>query len=214
MPQLLAVILSLNLMLPTWAQEAPVPTPSPSHRASKPTASEQILSEEFPIPKIHDAPPSLGRKIPEAPKFPCYRQYMIQGRPLGCDSYLAHDGENLRPFLQQVPAALDQLNQYQETRRSLKMHAYLGSIGLIVFFSGFFVSKSLFPDDKQKPGLAGKLIPYLPMIPGAAFALGNGMYAFFTLQANETRLSNAVQMYNEARPGNPIELQFSTGWRF
>lgn len=208
-----------HLSAPVWAEStvsaspSPRPSFSPLMPSGKKSPSLQILEEEFPIPKKYDAPPSLGKKVPETPQYPCYRQFIYQGKSLGCDSYLREDAENLRPYLANVPAAMEQFNLYQQTRRNIQSHAYLGTAGLLVFLAGYLISNQ-YVDAQGNLTSTGRNIRYFVSFPGIIFAGANGIFAFVTLQKNESRLGSAVQLYNQAYPDNPIELQFSTGVKF
>ena len=51
-------------------------------------------------------------------------------------------------------------------------------------------------------------------IGGLTLAAGGFFFTFTYLNDNEKLIPQAVDTYNKARPNDPIELQFTTGWRF
>jgi hypothetical protein len=177
-------------------------------------ADPTYRTEESKIPKNPTAPPSLTQQIP-LEQFHCERRFVYQAKALDCDSNVQRDGENLRPILQDTPAAVAELDTYQHNRRTLRSAAYVASAGLLVALVGFFATRGDNNFRDFSPGGNGALRPaaYL-MLGGAALAAGSFVYGFTVYKTNETHLGNAVSEFNKTHPGNPIELQFSTGISF
>jgi hypothetical protein len=152
-----------------------------------------------PIPQNPSAPPTLFQKsAPES--FRCQRTFVYQGKIIGCDSNVRPDGEGLRPYLADVPAANAELNSYQRNRANLRNTAYFGTLGLAILIAG---------------GLAGKGTgKELMLLGGGAIFGGSLLYGFTSARANENHLDEAVRLHNLAKPDKPIELQFSTGIGF
>jgi hypothetical protein len=158
-------------------------------------------------------PQALGRPTapppftPQKPieTFHCERKYTFQGRVLDCDSNLQRDGENLRPVIQEVPAAVAELDAYQRGRRSVQALAYTSTAGLVVAGLSYFAYRQF---NTSVP------VRNLGLGIGLALTAGSVLYGVSYLSANEERLGNAVRLYNQARPERPIELQFSTGIAF
>lgn len=143
----------------------------------------------------------------------CQRQYLYRGKLLDCDSQLQEDGEKLRPVLSQVPAAVLELNEYQRGRRHLEFAAYTGSLGLVVAVAGWLVSRQ-YQDPSGAPSSTGRKIRNVAALGGLSLTAGSLIYGVSFLKANERHLGRAVQFYNEARPQDRIELQFTTGISF
>ncbi len=151
------------------------------------------------VPNTPSAPPSLfKRAAPES--FRCQRFYSYDGKLIGCDSNVRPDGEGLRPYLSDVPAANTELNIYQRNRATLRNTAYFGTLGLVVAIAGAVVG-----------GGAGKQVMILS---GGSILAGSFLYGFTSMRANESHLNEAVRLHNLAKPDKPIELQFSTGIGF
>jgi hypothetical protein len=163
-------------------------------------------AQPAPIPSRPVAPPALSHKAPPE-VFSCQRFYVWKGRQLECDSQLARDGENLRPILSDVPAAEAELNSYQRTRRQVRILAYTSTFGLAMIVAGYFIAQSV-------GGTQGVTVRNVVMGGGAALSAGSIFFGLGLLKANEARLGKAVSIYNHARPDTPIELEFSTGFRF
>ena len=162
---------------------------------------EQIRQEEKDIPKRTSTPPSLTRRIP-IEIYQCKREFLYRNKLIGCDSRLYTDGENLRAIIKDVPDALAELDTYQSNRRRVTLMAYTGSIGLALML--FKVLPIISRDDVKDGFLIG----------GVAITGASALYGLSLLRENESHLANAVQKYNAARPKDPIELQFSTGFSF
>jgi hypothetical protein len=138
-------------------------------------------------------PSLLGPQVIPQDILRCDRQYEHRHRRLSCDSPLAADGEGLRPLLDSVPAAREELNHYQANRRSLDATAYTGMAGflLAIFGPRFF--------EDRGPKNATITI-------GLSLALGSLAFGRSRLLANESHLDRAVRHFNDANPGDPIRL--------
>ncbi len=151
------------------------------------------------VPNTPSAPPSLfKRSAPES--FRCQRLFAYEGKVVGCDSNVRPDGEGLRPYLSDIPAANAELNIYQRNRATLRNTAYFGSLGLALLIAGAVAG-----------GGTGKQIMLLS---GGSLMAGSFLYGFTSARANENHLNEAVRLHNLAKPDKPIELQFSTGIGF
>jgi hypothetical protein len=161
-------------------------------------------------PQSPSAPPSLTQKAPTDP-FRCQRQFVYQGRTLDCDSQVRRDAEKLRPILKDVPAAVSELDAYQQGRRALRYTAYTASIGLAVAIVASFFAKPF--RNPPEEGFTLKPASYL-VIGGALATVGSFVFGFSLYQSNESHLNEAVNQFNIARPDTPIALEFKTGISF
>jgi len=159
-------------------------------------------------------------RLKSAPTTPFIQKPKTPGQPLGCkrlfslgnklfviDSYNYQDAERLRPFIESVPEALEELNQYQKNRRAVKMSAYAGTAGLILFLGSAILSNEF-------SGSTQKTIRTLGLISGLGVGLGFTAYSLITLRTNESHLEKAVNYYNQKNPEKAITLHFSTGALF
>jgi hypothetical protein len=157
------------------------------------------VSSPTSIPKTPSAPPALFQR-PAPESFRCQRNFVYDGKVIGCDSNVRPDGEGLRPYLRDVPLANAQLNEYQRNRAGLRNTAYFGSLGLAVLIGGLVAG-----------GGTGK---QLMVLSGSTIVAGSFLYGFTTARSNENHLNEAIRLHNLAKPDKPIELQFSTGIGF
>ena len=166
--------------------------------------------EESQIPKKPSAPPPLLQKVP--PNYShCERYFVYQGKKIECDSNLGGDAERLRPLMEDVPAAIAELDAYQDNRQKMKLAAYLGTLGLVVLMSGFILGRSTpaFDPISGTPNLLGYV-----MIGGLGVTVHSVILGFSVGKTNESHVGNAVQYYNSVHPDQPIELKFSTELNF
>ncbi|NDG84244.1 MAG: hypothetical protein EBX52_04300 [Proteobacteria bacterium] len=49
---------------------------------------------------------------------------------------------------------------------------------------------------------------------GLGLTAGGFIYSFSLLRTNESLIPKSVDAWNSARPSDPIELKFQTGWSF
>jgi hypothetical protein len=158
-------------------------TPVPAILALLGIASSSLAAE----------PSLLGPQAIPQDILRCDRQYEYRHRRLSCDSPLAADGEGLRPLLDSVPAAREELDLYQSHRRSLDVTAYTGMAGFMLAIFG--------------PRFLGERAPKNTTITiGLSLALGSLAVGRSRLLANETHLDRAVRHFNDANPGDPITL--------
>jgi hypothetical protein len=181
-----------------WAPEA-------AWAASPP--ADSLEQEEAVIPKKPSAPPPLEARKPVTTSYNCERQYLYKGKLLGCDSYLAQDGEKLRTIFTGTPAAIAELDSYQQGRRNVQFLYYTGSVGLAIVLVGFLFGKSIG---------GGNPIVTRNLIAGTGLIVmgGSAIYGRYLLNNNEVHLGNAVNLFNQSHPDNPVELRFSTGVNF
>lgn len=181
-----------------------------------PHASAQdnpIQKEEAQIPKTPTAPPSFSRRIPEDP-YPCKRKILYQKQVLGCDSNLGRDGEKLRPILQGVPEAEAELDTYQKNRKKVQTLAYFGTAGLLIYIGSRIISNTYMQNKDGTYTENGLRFRTVTFWGGLGLTAGTVAFGFATLSQNEKHIENAIQKHNQARPGTPIEIQFSTGFTF
>lgn len=156
------------------------------------------------------APPVAPKPIPQSAPvnaFHCQRFFVYRGKALPCDSLLAQDGEGLRQVVQGVPAAVEELDIYEANRSRQRLLAYLGTAGALVGIFGFFLSrKHQYADESLDP--TGKALRTAGIIGLGTFGLSLGI-GLSTLSSNEKHIDNAIRFHNEARPNDPIQLQFS-----
>ncbi len=158
------------------------------------------------VPKSAPQPaPNSLAKVPPPDLFQCSRYFVYRGRVLQCDSNLNRDGENLRPILQDTPAAIAELDTYQSNRRNLQKAAYTGTLGLAVVIGSSLIT-TLFSDVDTDSGK--RLNSYL-RVGGGLLTIGSGIYGLAVLRTNERHLENAVHLHNQAQPDNPIQLKFT-----
>lgn len=164
--------------------------------------------EDLPrVPSVPSAPPVLSRKRPSNP-IECQRFFVHRGKTYTCDSVLANDAEGLRPLLHDEPEAVAALDQYQHNRSKLKKAAYVGSVGIALFLTGLIAPRFFSKVDDQKQ------IRSVGYLGGLSIMTATGLFGYFTLKSNESNLGRAVDIYNQKRPNDQIELQFTTGILF
>lgn len=157
--------------------------------------------------------PSPLQSIPTIDPFQCDRQFIYRGEKLNCDSATRQDGERLRPIIANVPEAVEELNIYQQNRRSVRVAAYVSTIGLLVAVGGFFLSRS-YTDENNQLTEQGNTLRIISVGGGLGLSLGSVLYGISVLRNNEQHLGRAVQKFNDANPKDSIEIQFSTGFLF
>lgn len=184
--------------------------------------SRPLLAAEPDIPARTTTPPTFTQNgVQEI--FGCKRQFLYRGQYLSCDSIMSRDAEGFRPIFQPVPAAIAELDQYQKNRRGVQTVAYVSSAGLALVALGYILGTLVFrvsspatlPDGSvttvHSPNI---LLRNLIMLPGLITTVGAISYGVFSIGFNENHLGNAVKLYNQARPNDPVDLQFSTGVKF
>ena len=92
------------------------------------------------VVKPPTAPPSYLH-IAQPDPFGCHRKIVYQGKTLDCDTNVQRDGENLRPIIKDVPAAVSELDTYQRNRRNLKYTAYAFSAAILIALGGYIATR-------------------------------------------------------------------------
>ena len=159
------------------------------------------------IPKQPSAPPTFGRKAPPDP-FRCTRRFVYNGKVLSCDSNLYIDGEGLRPVISNTQLAVEELTTFQKTLRRVLNAIYPSTIGITMILGGLIASRFM-KDESGNISADGRLVRNISAIAGLAITTSSIVWGLSVLNSNEQHLHNAVQFYNEANPGHPIELQIS-----
>ncbi len=175
--------------IPISAEAAP--GPSPSDRPSAPMAPATAKS----------------RQVPENP-FRCDRLIKFRGKILSCDSALRRDGESLRSIFESTPEALDELDEYQAGRKSIKFAAYSGTAGVVIALASGLIGNLIVPDEnKQGDRDAATRIVRLS---GLGITLGSVVFGLSHLRNNEEHLKRAIIKYNGTHTDRPIEVLFQT----
>lgn len=177
---------------------------STTHAVLSPALAKDPLQN---LPRTPTAPPMIT-PVKKPNVIRCTRKYLYQGRMVDCDSNLDRDGEGLRPVLNQVPAAIAELDSYQKKRKEIMKLSYAGGVGLLAILGGAFGSR-LTSNEATSRDLRSIGIGSGILILGVTLITG-----YTSLKATHRHLGDAVKKYNDARPGDPIELQFSTGVEF
>jgi hypothetical protein len=183
-------------------------TPSKLIARKQSSPAKKTGKEELEIPKTPSAPPPLLKKVPLELSHHCQRKFSYKGKLLACDSSSNQDGEGLRLIVQEVPDAVAELDNYQQGRRELHALTYMGTTGVVIAATGWLFL------GKQFEGLSGAAVRNVTVGTGLwilAVALLSGIDH---QEKNEAHLGNAVQLYNQARPDSPIEVQLSTSVSF
>jgi hypothetical protein len=198
----LLITLSLGLLSSLALAQTPPPSDIPR---SLPKST--IQKEEGAIPTQPSAPTQLWSETPIHSQR-CRRTLLYRGEVLSCDSVIASDAAGLRPILDQTPEALSELEAYQKGRRDIRRLAYIGSSGLVLAFLGPTIARFI-PDPAVQSTLSS-ILTY----GGIGLTGGVVLFGGVTLRNNEKHLENAVKLYNQANPRDPVELQFSTTFAF
>jgi hypothetical protein len=166
------------------------------------------LNSTYPgVPNQPTAPKSF-KKPDVKDAFHCERQFLYKGRTYGCDSFVQRDAERLRLIVADVPESTQEIDVYQRNRKNVKRAAYVGSMGLLIFLGGLFVSRS-FTDSNGNIDQTGNAIRLYSAIGGLGLTIASVGVGFGLLYKNESHIDNAVKFHNEAHPNTPITLQFS-----
>jgi len=175
--------------------------------------------EEAEIPKAPSAPIPLKPTEPPDDAFRCARYLVYKGKRMDCDSNVRRDAERIRPILESVPSAVTELNIYQANRRSIRTSAYLASLGIVAVLVGMIIGS---PGVSKQPGGAIYMNNGVPQVnTGGYIALGglllgvnSFIYGASLIRTNEDHLDRALELYNQAKPQDPLQIQVSTGFQF
>lgn len=148
------------------------------------------------------------KKIMENP-FRCDRLIKYQGKTFSCDSHLKRDGESLRSIMSDTPSAIEQLDIYQSNRRKVKYAAYTGTAGIAIALTNSLITKAFVSSDPALDKERRKTASTIRWA-GIGLSVGSIVYGLSYLRSNETHLNNAIVRFNEAHPGKPIEVLFTT----
>jgi hypothetical protein len=193
-------ILVLIFATPSFAQpllSAPRPCPNPTVKEIQIELHQD--SAEIPSPLIKPKP-----IVP----IGCERPFLIHGEVYSADSPQAQDASNLKYFMKSVPSATSILDQYQSNRQKSRISAYTGTFGGLIAFFAPAISRSFFAPASRESALTA--IRYT----GITLAASGVMYSFTLLRTNESLIPKAVENYNRQKKDDPIELRFTTGWKF
>lgn len=153
------------------------------------------------------APPSAqSKKIPDNP-FRCDRLIKYRGKTLPCDSALRRDGESLRSIFERSPEALEELDQYQAGRNSIRYSAYVGTTGLLLALTSGLIT-NLFIDSSRST--AREDTAEVLRVSGLGITLGSVVFGLSALRSNEQHLQTAIIKYNASQPDKPIEILFKS----
>jgi hypothetical protein len=173
---------------------ADCPNPSVEELRIQMGLSSAELPGRLPKPK---APPTFG----------CERPFVYRGEVYSVDAPQAQDASTLRSFIKDVPSADSLLESYQKRRERSRISAYTGTVGLFMLL----IANSVIPNMKfeSRDSVRSTL-----QITGLALTIGGFTYSFSLLRTNERLIPQAVKAYNDAKPKDPVELKFETGWSF
>src|SRR6185503_14385285 len=107
---------------------------SPARAAGGPVGPS-YQKQEAEIPQLPSAPPPIAGGSP-SDTFRCTRYFTWKGKKYECDSFVRQDAEKLRTIVGDVPQAVNELNDYQATRMSVRNAAYVGTAGLVLLIAG------------------------------------------------------------------------------
>jgi hypothetical protein len=202
-PALLFPVLSFA----AGAEDAPA---SSEPRSDADAYDRTARESEAPIPKKPSAPAVLAQpSLKDA--FQCQRYFVYKGNRLDCDSHVRRDGESLRPILALVPKAEEELNTYQTNRRNLRTASYTTTAGLFAVLVGFALDFATQKNNSRIFDPHGSLTPGgILAFTGLAVSFESFVYSLSVSRGNESHLGNAVEVYNQAKPEQPIQLEFST----
>jgi hypothetical protein len=201
MPDAMKLRVLILLFVSTRAlalEPASRPAPCPNPGVEELRVQMQSSSTEIPNPLRR---PKVVRQIG------CDRPFSYRGDVYNVDSPQAQDASNLRTFAQSVPESDELLNSYQRRRELSKLSAYTGTIGILALAFGPRIARSVAPDSQAS-------LKSILQISGLALTIGGFAYSFAILRTNESLIPRAVNAYNQAKPEDPIELKFETGWSF
>lgn len=151
--------------------------------------------------------PAPLRKPKDITPLGCDRPFTIHGETYSADSPQAQDASTLKYFVQSVPESNSILEEYQEHRAASKTGAYIGTLGVVMFLFSNAIGNQF--NAASKTSVTNAL-----RVGGICLATGGFFFTFAYLHENEHLIPKAVEAYNQAKPNDPIELQFTTGWKF
>lgn len=151
--------------------------------------------------------PSPLRKPKDITPLGCDRPFTIHGETYSADSPQAQDASTLKYFAQNVPASNSILEEYQNNRNLAVTGAYIGTLGVIMAVLATAVGNQFNAGSKLS-------VTSTLRVGGLALAAGGFFFTFTHLHENEHLIPKAVEAYNQSKPNDPIELQFTTGWKF
>jgi len=156
--------------------------------------------------RLDSAAPNLNRPHKIIP-LGCNRPFLYRGEIYSTDSPQAQDAQTLKTITRASPEAQVILTEYQENRKKSRISAYTGTLGTViaVFSTGF--GRWLAPRDP-------KILQTAALLTGAAIAVEGFSYSLMLLRRNEDLLPRAASAYNQTKPKDPVELQFTAGWSF
>ncbi|MCM0605223.1 MAG: hypothetical protein KA715_03975 [Xanthomonadaceae bacterium] len=154
-----------------------------------------------------EQPPPVANSVRKNLKLDigCKREFSHDGQYYRLDSFDSKDGERLRPFIQEYPDAITQLDLYQKNSNNLTKAATIGTLGLIAII----LANNLLSD--RNIGQTGRDVARYG---GGGLLVGAAIFSFLTIRTNEGHLNQAVEMHNQHAPNSPIELKFNSGFVF
>ncbi len=138
----------------------------------------------------------------------CERPFIYRNEAYSTDSPQAQDAATLKYFVQSVPEAEKMLDTYQKNRERSKLSAYTGTFGLLLIVFAPLISRTLFSAGTRETAFT------VFQLTGVGLAAGGFIYSFTLLRTNESLIPKAVDTFNAKNRDDPIELKFTTGWKF
>ncbi len=172
-----------------------LPSPSPDHHSS---------ANRLMIPSSHG--PQVPGEITKPPKIiplGCERPFIYRDEVYSADTPQAQDASQLKKVIQTVPEADAIMQEYQENRIKSRISAFTGTAGLLLVLFGRFVGTGWAPD-----------LHNVMQISGETLAACGFVYSFTLLRTNEYLIPKAVETYNQAKPNDPVQIQFNMSWGF
>ena len=183
-------------------ESASLPSPCPN-----PSVEELQVQMKSSATEIQGQIPNPLRRPKSVRQIGCERPFVYRGDAYNVDSPQAQDASNLRSFVQSVPESDELLKSYQRRRDLSKLSAYTGTIGILALALAPRISKSVAAESQAS-------LKSILQISGLALTIGGFAYSFAILRTNESLIPKAVNAYNQAKPEDPVELKFETGWSF
>lgn len=135
----------------------------------------------------------------------CKREFSRDGQYYRLDSFDSKDGERLRPFIQEYPAAIAQLNLYQKNTGNLTKAATVGTLGLVAM---------ILANNLLRASNVGQTTEDIARYAGGGLLIGAAIFSFITIRTNESHLNKAVEIHNQNNSTTPIDLKFNSGFVF
>ena len=102
---------------------------------------------------------------------------------------------------------LEELDRYQDGRKSIKFAAYSGTAGAVMALGSSLITNLIISKDQAD---TRKRVSSILRWTGASITVGSVVYGLNRLSSNEDHLKQSVERFNDAHPDHPIEILFKT----